>query len=183
MYACYEVFLSLLNANWSSWPMVIIIVICLVDHFYHNEISALLGRVSVVKWGEKQIELNLKEIKQGQMSNEYVDKDYNELKKCYEYEIIYNWAYGTQLQMLIAMKNMGNNPMLYQNAINYFLYHRSLLPMNGQIVADEVSYFKWLQDRGVVVRQVDGSFILTPKGIDFVRYIYMANYNINLKMF
>ncbi len=183
---CVEVLLSFINADWSSWPLVIMVTAYLIERRYHSEISSMIGRISVVKWGESKIEMNSEYAQSKQLMNDISNEgkgNYEDLKKYFEFEMLYNMAYRSQLQMMITIKNMNNMPMPYFTAMNFFVLHRSSLPIMNQSIANEMSYFQWLIDMKLVNRNQDNSFVLTMKGVEFVGYIYMRNYNLNNKNF
>ena len=183
MEICMDEILSVLNANWSIWPLVSIVIIGIVEYCHHKDISSMIDRISIVKWGEKQLEMNSKTVQQSANEMPNLNNDnIEELKKHLEFERLYNMAFQSQLQMLINIKNMNNMPMPYVNANNFFLLHRSMLPITSQPMANEIAYFQWLLDMNLVERKSDNSFILTEKGIEFIGYIFLRNYNINLKM-
>ena len=183
MEICMEGILALLNANWSIWPIVSIVIIGIVEFCHRNDISSMIDRISIVKWGEKQLEMNPKSVQQLTNGMPSHDNDnIEELKKHLEFEKLYNMAFRSQLQMLINIKNMSNAPMPYVSANNFFLLHRSMLPIGTQHMTNEIAYFQWLLDMNLVERKSDNSFILTDKGIEFIGYIFLRNYNINLKM-
>lgn len=183
MERCMQEILAFLNANWSSWPLVSIAIIGIVELCHRKEISSMIDRISIVKWGEKQLEVNPKAIQQ--LTNEMPSSNNDnieELKKQLEFERLYNMAFQSQLQMLLNIKNMNNTPMSYMYASNFFLLHRSMLPIASQPTANEIAYFQWLVDMNLIERKSDNSFILTEKGMEFIGYIFLRNYNINLKL-
>lgn len=203
-----ETFLRFLNGNWSSTPLLVVIVVCIVEHFHHTDISLLVNRIKSLDvlgnkmdlgttvtqndtFGDINLGDGLLEI-QNVKSNENENKgitdrkkkmdesNIDQIKKYYEFEMIYNSAFGTQLQMLDQIKRNGNQPMPYQMALNYYMSHQNLLPPVNRS-ADSSAYFKFMEETKTIKREND-CFQLTEFGKEFLTYIYARNYNLALKM-
>lgn len=185
----YEFVINLLNANWSVWLLAVIILVILVEYNHKNDISALISRVSLIKWGENQFGFDTKML---QMNQEPMasntegnnDEDINDIRKKYKFEVLYNVIYRSQLMMMTFIKDNNNNPMPYQFAINFFIIHKNFIPSNNlyNIEQYENSYFNWLVIAGLIKQSSSNSFTLTEFGIEFLTYIYRRNYDVNFKL-
>ena len=198
--------IELVNGNWSSWPIVFIIVFVILEYYHHNAISDLIGRIKHIKINREYFEVSgttkqqnvseleddvvklksveckeeeKKETEKNNFSN-YI-KHYEKLKCGYELERIYNVIYRSQILMMLEIKNNNNMPMPYQYSYSYFYSHLNFLNPNDRGKENPILYFQWLENTNLVKGTEDG-YILTQLGYDFLKYIYENNYNINLKI-
>ena len=124
----------------------------IVEHYHHADISLLVNRIKSldvlgnrldlgasvnqsdtlkdIKLSDNPLGKNNSEIQKNKnaKSSESVEvSDISQIIKYYEFEKIYNAAFGTQLQMMEMIKRNGNQPMSYQVAFSYYMMHQNLL--------------------------------------------------------
>lgn len=192
-----EFILDFINGNWSSFPLVVVIIVIIIEFNHKNDITLLINRISHLKIGGNQLDLgagpiqseNFKQIKEkdgdGSLGKDDKNDDLDDIdtiKKYYKFEQIYNMAFGSQLQMLSVIRTNGNQPMPYNYALSFFNTYQNMLPPVNRSPNNEWLYFKWLIDVNLV-KQENNSFVLTDYGMDFLMYLFKRNYNLNLKLF
>ena len=199
-----DVLLNFLNGNWSSMPILIAVVVFIVEHYHHADISLLVNRIKSldvlgnrldlgasvnqsdtlkdIKLSDNPLGKNNSEIQENKnaKSSESVEvSDISQIIKYYEFEKIYNAAFGTQLQMMEMIKRNGNQPMSYQVAFSYYMMHQNLLHPIYR-TTDDAPYFQFMEETKLLKRE-NNNFQLTEFGVEFLAYIYMRNYNFALK--
>ncbi len=98
------------------------------------------------------------------------------------FEFCYRNIYGTQISLLLYLKNLGNSGINESDCESFFSDHCKRANIDRELASIQV-YLNFLFNSSLIKKTEHGNIILSAKGIMFLNYIETAIPNFGLKLY